>query len=181
MFAARGNGSVVLSNSINREITHPTRNLQVLGSHSWKGPDIPAVHFLLLLRPCRLVLRYCRKMNHDIFHSDPAIYHVPLYSTRNWYSVLKQTNHSNSYRSCMVEGFFCLRLIFRGVGGNTRMMVWLLDFCAIIIHCRSKWPRGLRHKLSSPAPTLGSWVRILLEAWMSVCVYSVFMLSCMCR
>jgi hypothetical protein len=25
---------------------------------------------------------------------------------------------------------------------------------------RSQWPRGLRHELFSPAPTLGSWVRI---------------------
>jgi hypothetical protein len=41
---------------------------------------------------------------------------------------------------------------------------------------RSQWPRGLRHKMSSPAWTLGSWVRIPLEAWMFVCVYSV--LSC---
>jgi hypothetical protein len=43
---------------------------------------------------------------------------------------------------------------------------------------RSKWPRGLRHELSSSARTLGSWVRIPLEAWMSVCVYSVFVLFC---
>jgi hypothetical protein len=32
--------------------------------------------------------------------------------------------------------------------------------------------------LSSPAQTLESWVRIPLEAWMSVCAYSVFLLSC---
>jgi hypothetical protein len=44
--------------------------------------------------------------------------------------------------------------------------------------CRLQWPRVLRHELSSPAQTLGSWVRIPLEAWMSVCVYSVFVLSC---
>jgi hypothetical protein len=44
--------------------------------------------------------------------------------------------------------------------------------------CRSQWPRGLRHELSSPAQTLGSWVRIPLEAWMSGCVYSVFVLFC---
>jgi hypothetical protein len=43
--------------------------------------------------------------------------------------------------------------------------------------CRSQWSRGLRHELSSSAQTLGSWVRIRLEAWMSVCVYSVFELS----
>jgi hypothetical protein len=39
-----------------------------------------------------------------------------------------------------------------------------------------QWPRGLRHEPSSPGRTLGSWVRIPLEAWMSVCVYSVFVL-----
>jgi hypothetical protein len=36
---------------------------------------------------------------------------------------------------------------------------------------RSQWPRGLRHEQSSLARTLGSWARILLDAWMSVCVY----------
>jgi hypothetical protein len=43
---------------------------------------------------------------------------------------------------------------------------------------RSQWPRGLRHELSSPAGTLWSWVRIPLEIWMSVGVYSLFMLFC---
>jgi hypothetical protein len=37
--------------------------------------------------------------------------------------------------------------------------------------------RALRHEPSSPAQTQGSWVRIRLEAWMSVCIYSVFVLS----
>jgi hypothetical protein len=44
--------------------------------------------------------------------------------------------------------------------------------------CRSQWPRGLSHEPSSLARTLGSWVRIPLEAWISVCVYSVFVLFC---
>jgi hypothetical protein len=43
---------------------------------------------------------------------------------------------------------------------------------------RSQWWRGLRHELSSPAPTLRSWVRILLEAGMFVCVYSVCVVLC---
>jgi hypothetical protein len=38
---------------------------------------------------------------------------------------------------------------------------------------RSQWPHGLSHDPSSSAGTLGSWVPIPLEAWMSVCVYSV--------
>jgi hypothetical protein len=46
------------------------------------------------------------------------------------------------------------------------------------VHCRSQWLRGLRHGPSSSARTLGSWVRIPLMACMSVCVYTVFLLSC---
>jgi hypothetical protein len=33
---------------------------------------------------------------------------------------------------------------------------------------RSQWPRGLRHELSSLVPTLGSWGRMTLKAWVSV-------------
>jgi hypothetical protein len=33
-------------------------------------------------------------------------------------------------------------------------------------------------QMSLPALTLGSWVRILPVAWMFVCVYSMFVLSC---
>jgi hypothetical protein len=44
------------------------------------------------------------------------------------------------------------------------------------IFYRSQWPRGLGHELSSLTRTLGSWVRILLKAWMSVWVCSVFVL-----
>jgi hypothetical protein len=43
---------------------------------------------------------------------------------------------------------------------------------------RSQWPRSLRHEPSSPDRILGSWVRIPLEEWMSVCIYSVFVLLC---
>jgi hypothetical protein len=43
--------------------------------------------------------------------------------------------------------------------------------------CWSQWPRGLRNEMSSLPRTLGSWVRIPLEAWMSVCVYPVFVLG----
>jgi hypothetical protein len=42
---------------------------------------------------------------------------------------------------------------------------------------RSQWQRSLKHELSSIALTLGSWVRIPFEAWMSICVYSVFVLG----
>jgi hypothetical protein len=43
---------------------------------------------------------------------------------------------------------------------------------------RSQRPRGIRHELFSLVRTLGSWVQNPLKAWMFVCVYSVFVLSC---
>jgi hypothetical protein len=42
----------------------------------------------------------------------------------------------------------------------------------------TQWPRDLRHDMSSPAQTLGSWVPITLDAWGSICFYSAFVLSC---
>jgi hypothetical protein len=57
-----------------------------------------------------------------------------------------------------------------------RMVILFMNVAHVV--CRSQWQRGLRHELSSFAQTLGSWVRIPLEAWMSVCVYSTFVLSC---
>jgi hypothetical protein len=41
---------------------------------------------------------------------------------------------------------------------------------------RSQWPHGLRHGPSLAARTLESCIRIPLEAWMSMCVYSAFVL-----
>jgi hypothetical protein len=41
-----------------------------------------------------------------------------------------------------------------------------------------QWPRDLWHELSSPSRTLWSWVRIPPNAWLSVCVYSLFVLFC---
>jgi hypothetical protein len=46
----------------------------------------------------------------------------------------------------------------------------------IVLNCRSRWPRGLRHELSSLTRKLGSWVRVQLKAWMSVCMR----LFCVC-
>jgi hypothetical protein len=41
-----------------------------------------------------------------------------------------------------------------------------------------EWTCGLRHELSSSARTLQSCVRIPLEVWVSVSIYSVFVLFC---
>jgi hypothetical protein len=52
---------------------------------------------------------------------------------------------------------------------------------SISVWDRSRWPRGLRHELSSVAWTLGSWVRILLKAWMSVCAFILCLCWPVCR
>jgi hypothetical protein len=41
---------------------------------------------------------------------------------------------------------------------------------------RSEWLRGLRRRVSSPAQTLGLWVRIPLNNFTCVCFYSVLLL-----
>jgi hypothetical protein len=62
-----------------------------------------------------------------------------------------------------------------------------LEMCGVSIDvndvelCRSQWSRGLMHELSSLARKLGSWVRIPVKAWMSVCVSFVFVCFPVCR
>jgi hypothetical protein len=54
--------------------------------------------------------------------------------------------------------------------------IFLINVHGMNQNSPSQWPRGLRHKLSSLTRTLGSWVRIPLKAWLSVCIYSMFVL-----
>jgi hypothetical protein len=93
------------------------------------------------------------------------------------------------------------RKFWLGSKNNVHLRVVQDELCSCIIHwnavsnychctthdflntlmscCRSQWPRGLRHELSSLDRTLRSWVRIPLKGMdVSVCVYSVFVLSC---
>jgi hypothetical protein len=51
----------------------------------------------------------------------------------------------------------------------------------IVVNCRSQWPRGLRHELSSVARTLGSWIRIPFEARMSLCAFILCLCCSVCR
>jgi hypothetical protein len=61
------------------------------------------------------------------------------------------------------------------------------DLCRLYLlrtyECRSQWPRGIRRELSSLARALGSWVRIPLKAWVSVCVhlFCVCVVLCLCN
>jgi hypothetical protein len=54
-----------------------------------------------------------------------------------------------------------------------------LSLCRVFwcLSWRSWCAAALRHELFSASQTLRSWVRIPLNAWMSVCIYSVFVLS----
>jgi hypothetical protein len=44
--------------------------------------------------------------------------------------------------------------------------------------CRSQWPRGQTHEPSSPAQTLGLWVRVQLDAWICVRLFCVCVVLC---
>jgi hypothetical protein len=72
------------------------------------------------------------------------------------------------------------RLSYRGFSvPNLGIISFVIALCGSNVNvCRSEWPRGLTHGPFLPARTLGSWVQIPLEAWLSGCVYSVFVLFC---
>jgi hypothetical protein len=80
-----------------------------------------------------------------------------------WFSasqvLLSSSLHSTGNQAC--SDFTC----------SIHLLVYACAFIG-----RSQWPRGLSREPSSPAQTLGSWIQISLEAFMSVFVYSVFVL-----
>jgi hypothetical protein len=57
--------------------------------------------------------------------------------------------------------------------GSASVFLWNNnEYTVMKLWSSLSWPRSPRHEMSSPAETLGSWVRILLEVWMSVFVLS---------
>jgi hypothetical protein len=51
-----------------------------------------------------------------------------------------------------------------------------------LISCgRSQWQHGLKDKIASLAQRLGSWDRIPLEAWISVCAFILCLCYPSCR
>jgi hypothetical protein len=50
--------------------------------------------------------------------------------------------------------------------------LWIYRISSLGV-CWSQWPRGLGHEPSSPALTLGSWVRIPLKVWMCARLFCV--------
>jgi hypothetical protein len=106
---------------------------------------------------------------------------LPLYLRRNNLPYPLDTKVGRPQRRCRVE---LILLPLAGLeplavqpvaSGYTHwvILVYFLFSKFQCIHIWSWWPRRLRHEPSSLSRTLGSWVRIPLKAWMSVCVYSV--------
>jgi hypothetical protein len=112
---------------------------------------------------------------------DALVVHLVMrrtqHNTWTWQQISLSLAFSYSplhYSSVLVSSF-----LLNAAFVNT---LWNEEFSSGISEVsRSQWPRVLRHEVSPPAQTLVSWVRIPLEACMSVCVYSVFVLSCACR
>jgi hypothetical protein len=83
--------------------------------------------------------------------------------------------------SLQKERLFSLHFILRRAiwekhgGTNRKMHRGKFYYCSYRLS-RLQWSRGLRLKPSLPTRTLRSWVRIPLKAWMSVCLYSLFVL-----
>jgi hypothetical protein len=48
----------------------------------------------------------------------------------------------------------------------------------LITTSRLQRPSDLRHEMSSLVQTLGSWLHILLKAWVFFCIHSMFVLPC---
>jgi hypothetical protein len=69
----------------------------------------------------------------------------------------------NNYRCENLKLRYCIIIKHEKVNKK-----WIYVKCG---QRRSQWPRGLRDEPSSPASTMGLWVRIPLEAWMSVCAF----------
>jgi hypothetical protein len=55
------------------------------------------------------------------------------------------------------------------------------NFRRAVFSVADQWLRGLRHELFSSARTLGSWVRIPLETWMSVYAFILCLCCFVCR
>jgi hypothetical protein len=90
---------------------------------------------------------------------------------RKFYKNINGLHHIKFMRDTIIYGI-CHYIDIGGIYIDIEL-IYLFSKYFIVL---SQWPRGLRHELSSLARTLRSWAQIPLEAWMSVCVYSVFVL-----
>jgi hypothetical protein len=98
----------------------------------------------------------------------------------------KQVNNVGRNKSVLLALFICglwrrcHKLRLYSVEHSTTLNIELRRIWQKVVMAENllQCTRGLRHKPSSPARIVGSWVRIPFEAYISVCVYSVFVLFC---
>jgi hypothetical protein len=111
-------------------------------------------------RPWRRYINPLKKTGLNIYEVFEMMHHTlctrPIH--RNLYACICVCKYKTRRSNIIISGSISITLI-----GIKRYR-----------YCRSQRLRSLRHEPSSPARTLGSWVRIPLEAWLSVCVHSVF-------
>jgi hypothetical protein len=86
------------------------------------------------------------------------------------------TEYQISVRVCSVSAF--LMASSRNILSISEWLIFMYLNCSFF-NGWSQRPLGLRHELSSLPRTLGSWIRIPLKEWVSVCVYSVFVFFCL--
>jgi hypothetical protein len=114
-----------------------------------------------------------------------------LYAIYLFFGLFKDAVRSSGYivsNDRMINEWWIGHNIVTCISDYRRGLDWWIDLLSTykswlqitttLLQSRSQWTRGLKHERSSPTRTLGSWVRIPLEAWMSVCVYSLFVLFC---
>jgi hypothetical protein len=120
---------------------------------------------------CRHVIQFIYCAQH-LFLSNRTI--CSVLETPNWRFILRPVASNTEVRNILNGWKFNTEIKDFGYGkwklngGNLKLkkMRWRFR--------RSQWLRDLRHEPSSPDRTLGSSVRIPLDALMSVCVYCVF-------
>jgi hypothetical protein len=83
------------------------------------------------------------------------------------------------HRTCRAHQFILLQNIIVQVVHLCTAPLRLFNYFPC--KCRTQWLRGLRHELSPLARTLGFWVRMPLEAWMSVCAFILCLYCYVCR
>jgi hypothetical protein len=93
-----------------------------------------------------------------------------------------------SFRNLLLSSNFIYSyIILMGRGREdikySYLLIFILYFILLRIYfrCRSQWPRGLRHELSSLARTLELWVRMPLMVMMSVCAFILCLCCPVCR
>jgi hypothetical protein len=77
------------------------------------------------------------------------------------------------YCKCILSMYNCLIFVLRTSNVQEKIIPMIR-----MKYNRQQGSRGLRLETSLPAQSLGLWVRFPLEAWMSLRIHSVFVLSC---